>query len=79
MEKIQKAEIQAGLKIMFAVAETIREAGSIPSGTLYAALVGRVDINGYESIIRTLKNTGLVTEQSHMLTWVGPEIQKGGN
>jgi len=67
------------LKIVFAVAEAIREAGSIPSGTLYAALIGKVDINGYESIIRTLKNAGLVTEQSHMLTWIGPEIEKEAN
>lgn len=69
-----KTELTAGLKMVMAVAETIREAGEIPSGTLYAALIGKVTMEGYEGLIRTLKNTGLVTESAHMLKWVGPRV-----
>ncbi|HEY6340187.1 MAG TPA: hypothetical protein VIY49_01735 [Bryobacteraceae bacterium] len=57
-----------------AVAEAIRTAGSLPSGELYAILCGRVDLAGYQALIKTLKNAGLVREENHLLTWTGPAI-----
>jgi hypothetical protein len=42
--------------------------------TLYAILCGRIDLPGYEGIIRTLKGAGLVAERAHMLTWIGPVL-----
>lgn len=73
-----KDELLAGFKILTAVAEAIREAGEIPSGTLYGALCGRVTLQGWESIVRTLTNAGLVAETSgNLLRWVGPKIEKG--
>lgn len=68
------AQINAALAVTMAVAETIREAGSTPAGPLYAALMGRVSLAGFESMIRNLKNAGLVREQNHMLTWTGPKV-----
>lgn len=59
----------AGFQVLQAVAEAIREAKQVPSGTLYAVLMGKLDLATYERIIQTLKNTGLVTESGHMLTW----------
>lgn len=67
-------QLKAGLKMLMVVAETVREAGEVPSGTIYAALIGKVDMAGYESMIRTLKNAGLIEEKFHMLRWIGPEI-----
>lgn len=69
------AQLKAALAITLAVAEAIREAKEIPSGTLYAMLVGKVDLQGYEAIIRNLKNADLVTEIAHLLKWVGPEVR----
>lgn len=37
-----KEDVGRGFAMVTAVAEAIREAGEIPSGTLYAALTGRV-------------------------------------
>jgi len=37
-------------------------------------LIGKVDIDGYQALIRTLKNAGLVTESMNELIWTGPEI-----
>ena len=72
-DKPSKAELNAGLQILLAVSEAIREAWEIPSGTLYAMLCGKVTIQGYESMVRTLKNAGLVEETpTHLLRWVGP-------
>lgn len=66
------AQIKAALGMTVAVAETIRELGSVPSGHLYAQLMNKVDLVGFESLIRNLKNAGLVSESAHMLTWIGP-------
>lgn len=56
------------------VAEAIREAGEIPSGTLYSMLIGKVDIEGYGKLIGILKNAGLVSESAHLLKWIGPKV-----
>jgi hypothetical protein len=69
-------QVKAAFTMVAAVAEAIREAGEIPSGTLYAALISRVDLQGYESIIRTLKNADLVSESAHMLKWIGPKLER---
>ena len=74
-----KEQITASLRIMVAVTEAIREAGRIPSGVIYATLIGKVSHEGYQSLIRTLTNTGLVQElPTHELVWTGPEL-KGAN
>jgi hypothetical protein len=70
-----KQELLAGLNILAAVAETIREAGEVPSGTIYAALLGKVTMEGYTSLLRTLKGAGLVEEKNHLLRWIGPNIE----
>lgn len=63
----------AGQQVVFAVAETIREAGQCPSGTIYAALVGRVTMEGYQKILGILKGAGLINvDPSHMIHWTGP-------
>lgn len=63
------------LGVAVAVAEVIRGAGSIPSGHLYAQVMGRMSLASYEAIIRGLKGAGLVSERAHMLTWTGPAIE----
>jgi hypothetical protein len=69
-------ERRAGLKILLAVAETIREAGSVPGGHLYAGLVDRMSLQGFEAMIQILVNGNLVRrDASHLLTWIGPEVK----
>lgn len=63
-------QINAGLARIRAIADAIRELRSVPSGELYAHVMGHFDLTEYEKIITILKNAGLVTESSgHMLTW----------
>lgn len=64
--------LKAALLATAAIAEAIRTAGEIPSGTLYAMVIGKMDLAAYTGIIRTLKNTGLVTESGNLLRWAGP-------
>jgi predicted transcriptional regulator len=72
-----KEQIKAAIETLRAIADTIREAKRIPSGTLYAVLMGKMSLETYEKIIGTLKNTGLVREtESHLLEWAGPSLQE---
>lgn len=65
-------QAKAALAMTLAVSEAIRELGSVPAAHLYARVMGKVDLAGFEAMIRTLKNTGLVSEAGDMLTWIGP-------
>jgi hypothetical protein len=69
-----KEQLKAGLNIVLAVTEAIREAGEIPAGTLYAVLVGKVDIQGFDKIVSIVTNAGLVEKRGDLLRWVGPSI-----
>lgn len=58
-----------------AVADAIRELGSTPSGVLYSVVMPHMDLPTYERIIALLKDAGLVEEEMHVLTWVGPKLE----
>jgi hypothetical protein len=66
-------EITAGIQILVAVAEAIREKGEVPSGELYAVLSGHLTLALYTKVIERLKGAGLVSERNHLLTWIGPQ------
>lgn len=51
-----------------AIYETILELGGIPSGHLYAQLMGKMTLDQYNDIIGLLKDSALVSESGHYLT-----------
>jgi len=53
------------------VAEAIREAGEIPSGHLYAQLMGRLSLDLYNEMVATMKRAGLIEETNHVLKYTG--------
>jgi hypothetical protein len=55
------------------VAETIRDLGQVPSGHLYAGLMGTITLDQYQTIIGILKEAGVVEECNHLLTYTGPK------
>jgi hypothetical protein len=58
------------------MSEAIREAGEIPSGHLYAAVMAAgVSLEDYKRLLTVLKNASLVSERGQMLRWLGPEIR----
>lgn len=73
MNTPSKEAIQATIQTVAAIAEAIRDLGSVPSGHLYAQVMGHMSIDQYSQIIVLLKKAGLVTESGHLLTWVGPK------
>ena len=70
-----KGQMIGAIQATAAIAETIRELGSIPSGHLYAQLLGRMSHETYASIIALLKRAELVSESGNVLRWIGPTIE----
>ena len=65
-------KIHAALQIIQALAEAIRELKQVPAGVLYSQVIDKVSLNDFNAAINTLKGSGLVTEQNHLLIWVEP-------
>lgn len=77
MNSATAQQLKAGQAMILAVAETIRESGECPSGTIYAALIGRVTLEGYQKILGILKGAGLIrVDASHLIHWIGPRLAK---
>jgi ArsR family metal-binding transcriptional regulator len=67
-----KEQVNAAMQIVLAIGDTIKELKEVPSGHLYAQLMGKLSLSDYEAIIGVLKRSGKVVEdQSHLLRWVG--------
>lgn len=57
-----------------AVAEAIRESGTIPSGLVYSATMSVLSLEAFEKVVGILECAKLVKRgDNHTLVWVGPE------
>lgn len=45
--------------------------GGIPSGELYAILMGKIDIHTYQTVIGVLQQEGYITVKNHLLKSTG--------
>ena len=69
-----RSQLTGALKVVMAVTETIRELKEVPSGHLYAALMGHMSLEEYESILRVIEGADLIkVDRSHLIRWIGPE------
>lgn len=65
-------ELSARLAAIQAVADTIRHLRSVPSGRLYASVMGVLSLDRYEQIVGVLVDAALVERSpNHMLRWIG--------
>ena len=53
-----------------AIAEAIREFKEIPSGHLYAHLMGKFSLDTYNGILDLFKKLGLIKVEYHLITWI---------
>lgn len=75
MADVTREEIRAVLEIMLAMSEAIRELGRVPSGVLYAQMMGALpglSLQSYQSIVDRLVGAGLIKVVAHELIWIGP-------
>ena len=70
------AQVKAMLLACEALASAIQALGEVPSGELYARVMGHMSLATYTSIVNTLKRAKLVEERSHLLRWIGPEAKR---
>jgi hypothetical protein len=66
-----KAELNAGMQILIAVGQAIRELKTVPAGPLYARLMGKMDLEQFDAMIAILVKQGLVERTSdHQIKWI---------
>lgn len=68
---ITKQQIVACVETVKALAEAIRELGTVSDGTLYASLMGQMSLDHYQYFIGVLVDAGIVTNYNHQLVWKG--------
>lgn len=70
--------VAAAVQLAGAVASAIHDLGRpIPSGELYARLMGHLDLPTYEAILRTLTGAGLISvDGMHLIRWTGPRLDE---
>ena len=63
----------AALGATLAIAEAIRALGRVPSGHLYARLMGHMSLETYMAMLDVLKRAGLIAvDGAHEIRWIGP-------
>ena len=66
-----KCDIGAGIGIICALADAVKELGQVPNGVLYVNFMLFLSLHEYSEIIEVLKQTGLVEEINNLLCWKG--------
>jgi len=68
----EQEKVKATLNIILAVATAIKDLREVPVGTLYAQLMGHMDLDLFEQIIGYLVNSGAIQRTpSYLLVWKG--------
>jgi hypothetical protein len=71
MQTVSKQKVEAALQIVKAIADAIRELKEVPSGHLYANLMGKLTLQQYEEVIQVLVRAKVITVKNHLITWIG--------
>lgn len=67
---MDKQQISAAIEAISAIGRVIRDVKRIPSGHLYAQLMGVLSLEKYEAAISILKRTQLIKEENNELMWI---------
>ena len=66
-----ETQLKALKELTIALAQAIHDLGSVPSGHLYARVMGSISLPTYQMMIAQLEKTKLVKNENHLLTWIG--------
>jgi hypothetical protein len=66
-----KVQLQAATQVLLAVHDAIRELGEVPSGHLYARLMGHLTLDQYNTIIGILESSGVIRVDNHLIQYIG--------
>lgn len=67
--KMTREQIDAVAAVAALILSAIKEAGpaGVPSGHVYAVLMGKLSLDNYNAIIRGLEKLGKITNRNHLL------------
>jgi hypothetical protein len=68
---MRTTQATAAVRIVSALAEAIRDLGQVPSGRLYASVMGVMNLSEYQQAIGVLIKAGLIENRHHLLIWIG--------
>jgi hypothetical protein len=69
------SQTDIAIQTIMAIADAIRELKEVPSGHLYARVMGQLSLDQFQSVVDLLVRAGLVSEsRGHLLTWTGPVL-----
>ena len=69
-----KEQVKAAIGVACAIADAIRELHEVPSGHLYAELMGHLSLDQYQAIIDGLERAKLIKVENHLITWIEEEV-----
>ena len=61
---------EAVRQIVLAVSDAIKELKGVPSGHLYARLMGFMSLDTYNTIVSVLESAGKIKVKNHFITWM---------
>ena len=67
---MSNTQIKALIAAIQALGDAIKELKNVPSGHLYAQVMGKMNIENYQYCIDVLKKAGKVKEENYLLSWV---------
>lgn len=62
---------QAMIDFLRAFADTIKQAKQIPSGHLYAAVMGSISLETYQRLIDKMVEMKIIRVRNHVIYWTG--------
>ena len=68
---ITPEHLKLAIELVRAMAETVKAKKEIPSGHMYAMMMGTLDLDQYQKAEGFLLRTGLVKKEGDLLKWVG--------
>lgn len=66
-----KRQLVAYIETCRVIGQMIKAKGTVPSGVLYADVMGNLSLPNYQAIIVALEVAGVVKSENHVLTWIG--------
>jgi len=66
---MNKEQAMKLVEVMGAVASVIKEVGSIPSGHLYAQLMGKMSFETYQDMIETMERLNVISVKNNLITY----------
>lgn len=66
-----KRQLVAYIETCRIIGQMIKAKGSVPSGVLYADVMGSLSLENYQCVISALETAKVIKVEAHLLTWIG--------